>query len=86
MAVFFESNRPLALVHALLVAIIFTGMSYYVIRMLFGEEPKKVKKIIESKGSLVAMTIPLVFVVIGGFYVMPFIQNAVIMAAKVLGD
>lgn len=71
---------------ALLVAIIFTGMSYYVIRMLFGEEPKKVKKIIESKGSLVAMTIPLVFVVIGGFYVMPFIQNAVIMAAKVLGD
>lgn len=71
---------------ALLVAIIFTGMSYYFIRMVFGDKPKKVKNINESKGSLIAMVIPLFFVIVGGFYVMPFIQTAVLMAAKVLGD
>ena len=70
---------------AVLVAIIFSGMSYYVIRMVFGEEPKKAKNIKEDSWTIVAMLLPLLLVIVGGLYVLPFIQQAVIMAATVIG-
>ena len=66
-------------------AIIFSGMSYYVIRMVFGEEPKKAKNIKEDSWTIVAMLLPLLLVIVGGLYVLPFIQQAVIMAATVIG-
>ena len=48
-------------------------------------EPKKAKNIKEDSWTIVAMLLPLLLVIVGGLYVLPFIQQAVIMAATVIG-
>ena len=54
-------------------------------RVVLGEEAKKAKRIKEDSWTIVAMLLPLLLVIVGGLYVLPFIQQAVIMAATVIG-
>jgi hydrogenase-4 component F len=80
-----ESGRIWAsCLFALLIVLIFAGMSYYVIRMAFGEPPSRMGIKRTDWYMRLAMLIPLSLVVLCGLYVPDTIQNIIHSAAAVL--
>lgn len=69
---------------ALLIVLIFAGMSYYVVRMTFGELPARIGIKPTDWYMRLAMLIPLSMVVLCGLYVPEMLENALHMAAGVL--
>lgn len=59
-----------------LLALIFTGMFYHVSKMAFGSKPFKLQPGETSITNLAAMTVPLVFILVMGIYVPPFLRVA----------
>lgn len=81
----FQSGHLVATVLFLLfVVLIFSGMTYYVVRMAFGEVPAKLEKKEVDRWSTAALFIPLLAVVIFGLYVPPFFQEIIKQVAFVL--
>lgn len=68
----------------LLVVLIFSGIIYYVIRMVFGEAPAKLAKKEISPWSTVALFIPLIAVIVFGLYVPPFFKDMITQVSLVL--
>ncbi|WP_110954357.1 hydrogenase 4 subunit F [Anaerosinus massiliensis] len=71
-------------IFALLIVLIFAGMSYYVVKMSFGELPARIGKKRTDWWMRIAMLLPLSLVILFGLYVPEFIERAVYMAAAVL--
>ena len=71
-------------VFAFLIVLIFAGMSYYVVRMAFGEMPVKMKIKSTDIWMKTAMVIPLALVLLCGMYVPEFIEDGITTAASVL--
>lgn len=71
-------------VFAVLIVMIFAGMSYYVIRMGFGEVPLRLGKKATDGWMRAAMLIPLTLVVLCGIYVPGFVETGIMAAANVL--
>lgn len=69
---------------ALLIVLIFAGMSYYVVRMTFGEPPARIGMKSTDWYMRLAMLIPLSMVVLCGLYVPEVIENAIHTAAGIL--
>ena len=67
-----------------LVVLIFAGMTYYVVRMAFGEIPTRIGSKTTDVWMKCAMLIPFIFIVLCGIYVPEFIQNSICIAASVL--
>lgn len=81
----FKSGHILVTVLFLLfIVLIFSGIIYYVIRMVFGEAPVKLEKKEISFWSTAALFIPLIAVVILGLYVPPFFKDMVEQVTQVL--
>ncbi|MFB9760400.1 hydrogenase 4 subunit F [Ectobacillus funiculus] len=68
----------------LLVVMIFAGMIYYTIKMVFGEPPAKMEKKEINGWSTAALFIPLVVVVVFGLYVPPFFTDVIHQVSQVL--
>lgn len=68
----------------LFVVLIFAGMIYYVVKLAFGEAPEKFAKKEISRWSTAALFIPLIFVIIFGLYVPPFLSDAINQVSEVL--
>ncbi len=73
-----------ACIFAALIVLIFAGMSYYVIRMSFGELPARIGKKPTDWWMRVAMCIPLSLILLCGLYVPEFLEKAIHTAASVL--
>lgn len=69
---------------ATLIVLIFAGMTYYVVRMGFGEMPVRIGKKKTDCWMRVAMCIPLSLILLCGLYVPEFLEHAVWAAANVL--
>lgn len=67
-----------------LVVLIFAGMTYYVVRMAFGEIPTRIGSKTTDVWMKCAMLIPFIFIVLCGIYVPGFIQDSICIAASVL--
>lgn len=67
-----------------LVVLIFAGMTYYVVRMAFGEIPTRIGSKTTDVWMKCAMLIPFIFIVLCGIYVPEFIQDSICIAASVL--
>jgi hydrogenase-4 component F len=68
----------------LFVVLIFSGIMYYVVRMVFGEAPVKLEKKEISIYSTAALFIPLIVVVVFGIYVPPFFNEMIQQVSIVL--
>ena len=69
---------------ASLVVLIFAGMTYYVVRMAFGEIPTRNGAKRTDAWMRCAMAIPLIFLVLCGLYVPEVIQQSISLAAGML--
>lgn len=69
---------------ALLVVLIFAGMSYYVVKMVFGPLPVRGKAMKSSGWMCAAYLLPFALIVLCGVYVPAFLQTVVQSAASVL--
>ncbi len=69
---------------ASLVVLIFAGMTYYVVRMAFGEIPTRIGAKRTDAWMRCAMAIPLIFLVLCGLYVPEIIQQSISLAAGML--
>lgn len=69
---------------AALIVLIFAGMSYYVVRMVFGEMPARIGKKPTDWWMRIAMLLPLSLVILCGIYVPQPIEQAICAAADVL--
>lgn len=67
-----------------LIVLIFAGMMYYVIKMVFGEAPGKVEKASLDGWSTAALVIPLVLVVVCGWYIPPILDSTLYKVSSVL--
>ncbi|MEG6585357.1 hydrogenase 4 subunit F [Dendrosporobacter sp. 1207_IL3150] len=81
----FKSNQTIvSVILIVLITIIFAGMMHYIIKMVFGESGNKVERIETSNWSTVALIIPLILVVICGWYVPPLLDNTIYKVSTVL--
>lgn len=69
---------------AFLVVFIFAGMSYYVVKMVFGPMPARGKSMKCNGWMCVAYGLPLAFILICGVYVPDFLRAVIRSAANVL--
>lgn len=69
-----------------LISLIFAGMMYYMIKMVFGEAPAKLPKLAVSRWSTIALIIPLALVVLCGWYIPPVLDDTLSQAAGVLQE
>ncbi|MGL5512188.1 MAG: hydrogenase 4 subunit F [Sporomusa sp.] len=67
-----------------LIVLIFAGMMYYVIKMVFGEAPGKIEPLKFSHWSTTAMFIPLLLVILCGWYIPPVLDHTLYQVAGVL--
>jgi hydrogenase-4 component F len=84
MAGFRSGHFIVTLFFLLFVVLIFSGIMFYVVRMVFGEAPAKLEKKEISFTSTVALFIPLAVVVIFGLYVPPFFKEMIEQVSIVL--
>jgi hydrogenase-4 component F len=67
-----------------LIVLIFAGMMYYVIKMVFGEAPGRIEKVSLDGWSTAALVIPLVLVVVCGWYIPPILDSTIYKVSSVL--
>jgi hydrogenase-4 component F len=84
MAGFKNGHIVVTALFLLFVVLIFSGIMYYVIHMVFGEAPVKLEKKEINNWSTAALFIPLIAVVILGLYVPPFFKEMIQQVALVL--
>lgn len=84
MAGFQSGHFVVTVLFLLFVVLIFSGIMYYVSRMVFGDAPAKLEKKEISIFSTLALFIPLMVVVIFGLYVPPFFKEMVQQVSLVL--
>jgi hydrogenase-4 component F len=84
MAGFKNGHIVVTALFLLFVVLIFSGIMYYVIHMVFGEAPVKLEKKEINNWSTAALFIPLIAVVILGIYVPPFFKEMIQQVALVL--
>ena len=86
MAGFSTGKEIAAVLMAALIVLIFAGMMFYVVRMVFGTAPSRVSSAPISRWMTVAMVLPMVAVMVCGLYVPPYIENLVLAASDVLKE
>lgn len=84
MAGFRSGHIIVTVLFMLFVVLIFSGMMFYVVRMVFGEAPAKLEKKEISRWSAAALFIPLIAVVVFGLYVPPFFKEMIQQVCTVL--
>jgi hydrogenase-4 component F len=84
MAGFKSGHFIVTVLFMLFVVLIFSGMMYYVIRMVFGEAPAKLEKKEINPWSTAALFIPLIVVVVFGLYVPSFFKEMIQQVSFVL--
>ncbi len=70
----------------LLIALLFAGMMFYVIQMVFGEAPGKLERSEAGDWSTAVLLIPLTIVIVCGWYVPPLLDSAITQAAGVFQE
>ncbi|MDP4157482.1 MAG: proton-conducting transporter membrane subunit, partial [Bacillota bacterium] len=84
MAGFRSGHIIVTVLFLLFVVLIFSGIMFYVVRMVFGEAPAKLEKKEISIYSTAALFIPLIVVVVFGLYVPPFFKEMIQQVSIVL--
>ena len=84
MAGFRSGHIVVTVFFLLFVVLIFSGIMYYVIGMVFGEAPAKLEKKEIDNWSTAALFIPLIVVVVFGLYVPPFFKDMIEQVSLVL--
>ncbi|GBG58356.1 NADH dehydrogenase [Sporomusaceae bacterium FL31] len=84
MAGFQGGQLWLAVALVALIVLIFAGMMYYVIKMVFGEAPGRIEKVSLDRWSAAALMIPLVLVVVCGWYIPPMLDSTIYKVSSVL--
>lgn len=81
----FKSGHFIETVFFLLfVVLIFAGMMYYVVKMVFGEAPERLEKKEINHWSTAALFIPLIAVIVFGLWIPPFIKEMIQQVSLVL--
>ena len=83
---FNTGNEIASVLMAALIVLIFAGMMYYVVRMVFGTAPSRVSTVPISRWMTAAMVIPMIMVAVCGLWVPPYIENLVLAASDVLKE
>ena len=86
MAGFQAGQVWIAAVLAALIVLIFAGMMYYVVNMVFGEAPARIQNPDISRWSAAALIIPLALVVLCGWYIPPALDHTLNQVAGVLQE
>lgn len=86
MAGFGSGNEIAAILMAALIVLIFAGMMFYVVRMVFGNAPSRVATAPISRWMAAAMVLPMIVVILCGLYVPPYLENLVLAASDVLKE
>ncbi len=86
MAGFSTGNEIASVLMAALIVLIFAGMMFYVVRMVFGTAPSRVSTAPISRWMTAAMVLPMIAVMVCGLYVPPYIENLVLAASDVLKE
>jgi hydrogenase-4 component F len=84
LAGFQEGHFVITALFVLLIAMIFAGVTYYTVRMAFGEPPAKMAKKEIDRWSTAALFIPVIVVVIFGIYVPPFFSDVIHQVSQIL--
>jgi hydrogenase-4 component F len=84
MAGFKSGYYLITILFLLFVVLIFSGMLFYVTRMVFGEAPAKIVKKEVNIWSTAALFIPLMAVIVFGLYVPPFFKEMIEQVSLVL--
>lgn len=81
----FQSGRPwLTVAFVALIVLIFAGMMFYVVKMVFGEAPARVEKMTLDGWSAAALIIPLALVVVCGWVIPPILDSTLYQVSGVL--
>lgn len=86
MAGFSSGNEVAAVLMAALIVLIFAGMMFYVVRMVFGTAPSRVSTAPISRWMAAAMIVPMVVVAVCGLCVPPYLENLALAASDVLKE
>jgi hydrogenase-4 component F len=84
MAGFKEGYIGVTVLFIIFITLIFIGMAQYVMKMSFGVPPANIPQGEISFYSVAALFLPLIFVVTGGLYVSPFLNEVIHKVAAVL--
>ncbi|MCF6093065.1 hydrogenase 4 subunit F [Microaerobacter geothermalis] len=76
LAGFREGKAWASILLIIFIVFIFSGMIYYISKMVFGNRPVKVEKGEISHWSSAALFIPLIFIILLGIYIPPFFQES----------
>ncbi|MDL2280737.1 hydrogenase 4 subunit F [Selenomonadales bacterium OttesenSCG-928-I06] len=69
---------------AVLIVLIFAGMMYYIVRMVFGTASTRIEKIKFSPWIAFSLFVPLTFVILCGFHVPNFLNELISAASSVI--
>lgn len=83
---FNTGNEIASVLMAALIVLIFAGMMYYVVRMVFGTAPSRVSTAPINRWMAASMVIPMIAVAVCGLWVPPYIENLVLAASDVLKE
>lgn len=81
----FAAGRAVAAsIAAVFIVLIFAGMMYYVIKMVFGPRPSAAPKRPVSRFMVAASALPFIFIIVAGFKVPPVLDAIITAAATAL--
>lgn len=83
---FNTGNEIASVLMAALIVLIFAGMMYYVVRMVFGTAPSRVSNAPLNRWMAAAMILPMIMVAVCGLYVPPYIESLALAASDVLKE
>lgn len=66
-----------------LIVLVFAAMMFYVVKMVFGPAPAKLEPVPISPWSAAAIVLPLLFVVVCGWYIPPLLETTLFQVADV---